>query len=408
MVVGAPATAAGPSQAAAVAQLLTDIGWVRTGQPTLLLSAYARNFVLHDDFLPASVLPQLLPAGLYSLYIANGLAGPGLAPLPPPNSGLGVGFSLLQANLAVTADPSDSWPAAVFTVGSTAGCGTIPACIATCGRAGGGTVAVGPGSTYFTGGEALVFPEGVPVALRGAGKDATFIVWPLGSSLPANAPANVYGEGASAQWRIEGLTIGVQTGAVGGPQPPGLALPAVLVHNGSTGVRLDGVRITVDLTKAPEFAAGNPIRITDAGAVSLHGVESTLLGNCAAHWPANTALSVHNASDVSIIGSVFTSSCQGWCVSSSLRTVIADCAFNSVGDVSQGSSFGTDGGAPGVAEHFYWVRCWHAPTPIYVCSLAALQFSSPSPISRTNQPHAGQQHGYREPHCSHAMGIHDF
>ena len=87
VVVGAPATAAGPSQAAAAAQLLTDIGWVRAGQPTLLLSAYARNFVLHDDFLPASVLPQLpgQPMEVHIMVRAT-TDPPGAAPLPPPLS----------------------------------------------------------------------------------------------------------------------------------------------------------------------------------------------------------------------------------------------------------------------------------------------------------------------------------
>jgi hypothetical protein len=130
-------------------------------------------------------------------------------------------------------------------------------------------------------------------------------------------------------------------------------MPVVFI-DGAVGVRLERVSVIEDLTHAPEFNAGNPLRIFDARGAHVQDSEFTLLGGCGQHWPGNVPLSVHNSSDVAVLGSRFTSSCQGYCLTSTVRLVVADCVITSVGDVSQGSGFGTDNGAPYTAEHFYF------------------------------------------------------
>lgn len=336
---GSPAT---PGSAARV--FAVPAGALPTSSPVFMPVTLASCFRV-DATLPSDA--GVVLGAAYDIYIHNGLTGPGLVPGP-----VAAPHAALVATLTAVADPADAWPSRVFTVPTSPGCATVAACLATAGAAGGGTVAV-PAGTLYMSGVALEFPPASSVALVGAGMDATALVWPIGGSLPLVGSAIVTGASPTARWRIADMTIAVLTGATGGPQPPGPALPVVFI-NASVGVVLERVRITEDLSASPEFIAGNPVRVFDSARVTLHDCEFSLVGQCGAKWPANTALSVHNSSDVSILGSRFASSCQGWCVTSTSRVMIADSSFVSTGDVSQGSGIGSDGGPPGVCEHLYF------------------------------------------------------
>jgi hypothetical protein len=291
-------------------------------------------------------LPATLPDAKYDVWVSNSLSGPGLTKIGAAGGASG----LLLFSFSVGAGP-DPPPSAVFTLGVTPDCKTVAACVATAGKAGGGTVLLPPGVTYATNSDAIVFPANAYVVLAGAGMNASELTWLPGTGFPNGISAVVTGEDASARWALRDVTLSVYSGYHTGAQPA-LGMPVVFVPTGSVGVRLDRVRIIEDLSKEPQMEAGNSLRAFGAAALSITDCEIYFGGNCGAQWPGNTPLSLNNVTDVSILRTTFTSACQSWAISGS-RIFLADSSFKSVGDVSGGAQVGTDGGAPFIAENIY-------------------------------------------------------
>ena len=283
----------------------------------------------------------------YDIYVANGLASASMPGSPA--------VALAARALLAVAPPAP--PSSVFTVGVSPGCARVSSCIATAEAAGGGTVTVPAGTYVQTGGESLAFAGSAgAVVVRGAGRGATTIVWPVGTGLPHTPP--VTGNGS---WALTDLTLAMYAAPQPGAQPP-LGLDFVHVGAFAAAVALARVDVIHDQSAYPGIQIGNALSLLGAAYVALVDVSVTHVGNCAAQWPHNQALYVSNSTDVLVRGCAFANGCPGWSVSAAQRVHISDCAFVSLGDVSQGQGVNSLD-APHVTQDFYYGNCSDAGRP---------------------------------------------
>jgi hypothetical protein len=325
---------------AGVAALLVDLAdpTKQTSLAVLAASCYR---------LDLAVPPSLAPAN-YSLFVNNGLwrswSPPDLATLPPP----------LIASVAVVAQPE--WPADFFTVGSSPNCATVPACLAACAAAGGGTVALPAGNFSLLSGQALVL--GARVQLVGAGQDlaqgGSALVWAANAGGPQGAGAWV--TGGAAPWRVANLLIVHTSGMFGAP--------AILIPALSVGVRVEDVTVKI-LTTGGQSVTGTGITVGEGPnnegepgwAAHWAVTGSTFFQDAAVNcpinpWPRDCGFYFVQARMGVFRNNTFESGCQGWAVIDASGIFMADLSITSIGQNSDGNGF-SNFYFPEVLENIY-------------------------------------------------------
>lgn len=218
----------GGSVSGAATVVATPAGRPPSDPTAVVLAPWAGDAVsrgVRSCFRLDCAIPASLAGGPWDVYVtANGLAGLDASAAPPAVSGL-----------RIAAPPA--WPPQAWTLGSSPGCDDLAACLVTSGAAGGGTVRVPAGTWSMPGSALLSFPS-APVAVAGAGRDASTVVWEQGVSMgPACAGGVVSSAFPGARWALSDLSLVVRSACRPGAQPPN-GMPIVAVPSGSAGVSL--------------------------------------------------------------------------------------------------------------------------------------------------------------------------